>query len=244
MSVEKKLLHYIGQAIGHYRLIHSGDRILVGVSGGKDSWTLLDILRKLQKRTRVIFKLKVGIVDFGFFNAKPLLEWLEGAEIEYEVLKAKLAFGNYKNTPCVLCSRLRRGILYTYAKEQRYNKLALGHHREDLNVSLLMSIFYNGKIASMPPKWVTPSGVTVIRPMIYCQEQDIIKYADQQKFPLLLNNCPLKGHLGSRERVNSWLEMIIKDNSKVASNILRAMQNLHPDHLADKRWWSFYEEDA
>ncbi len=243
MSVEKKLLHYVGQAISHYKLIQSGDRILVGLSGGKDSWTLLDILRKLKRRAKVVFKLKVGIVDFGFFDVRPLLKWLEEEEIEYEVLKAELTFGAYKNTPCVLCSRLRRGILYTYAREQQYNKLALGHHREDLNISLLMSIFYNGKIASMSPKWKASSDITVIRPMIYCQEQDIIKYAEQQKFPLLANNCPLRGHFGGRERVSSWLNIVIKDNPKVASNVLRSMQNLHPDHLADKRWWSFYEED-
>ncbi len=242
MSVEKKLLHYVGQAIQHYQLVQAGDRLLIGLSGGKDSWTLLNLFRELQKRAKISFHLKVAIVDFGFVDNQPLTNWLEAEKVEYVVLKAQIAFGEANSkTPCVLCSRLRRGMLYSYARKQQFNKLALGHHRDDLNVSLLMSIFYNGKIASMPPKWEA-EGVTVIRPMVYCQEQDIIKYAAYKKFPILSSRCPLKNRLSSREQVGLWLKKLAQENPKIGSNILRAMQNLHPDHLADRRWHPFHEE--
>jgi len=158
-TIEKKLLHYTGKAIADFNLIQSGDRIMVCLSGGKDSYTMLRILNLLRQRARAKFDIFAFTLDQsqpGWSDAG-LRQWLEDAKIPYEILtkdtysivKEKVPEGN---TYCSLCSRLRRGIIYTYAEEHGYNKIALGHHRDDLIRTLLMSILYSGEIRSMPPK--------------------------------------------------------------------------------------------
>src|SRR6188472_2100298 len=158
-AVEKKLLHYTGKAIADFNMIQDGDRIMVCLSGGKDSFTLLRILRLLQQRAKISFEIFSFTLDQAQpgWNDQSLRDWLTFAKIPFEVLtsdtysivKEKVPEGK---TYCSLCSRLRRGIIYRYAEENGFNKVALGHHRDDLITSLLMSIMYNGEIRSMPPK--------------------------------------------------------------------------------------------
>src|SRR5580692_6628498 len=183
--LERKLLHYTGKAIADYNMIQTKDRVMVCLSGGKDSYTLMRILHLLQLRTNNKFQLFAFTLDQAQpgWNDEGLRNWLETRKIPYEILKedtysivkAKIPEGN---TYCSLCSRLRRGIIYRYAEAHGYNKIALGHHRDDLIRTLLMSIFYNGQIRSMPPKLLSDNKKNmIIRPLRYCQENDIAQFA-------------------------------------------------------------------
>lgn len=244
---EKKILHKAGEAIEHFGMIKTGDKVMVCLSGGKDSFTLLNILRLLQQRTNFKFQ----IFSFTLDQAQPgwndelLRKWLEEKNIPYEVLKQdtysivkeKIPEGN---TYCSLCSRLRRGIIYRYAAEKGFTKIALGHHRDDLIRSLLMSILYNGEIKSMPPKLLTDDKKhIVIRPLVYCQEKDIIEYAKEQNFPIIpCNLCGSQENL-VRKKVGKWIDELAKDNPKIPSNILHALQTVRSSQLMDKNIWDF-----
>lgn len=246
---EKKLLHYTGKAIADFNLIRSGDRVMVCLSGGKDSFTLLCLLRLLQQRARIRFE----IFAFTLDQAQPgwhddrLRAWLESRDIAYEILrkdtysivKEKIPEGK---TYCSLCSRLRRGIIYRYAEENGFNKIALGHHRDDLIRTLLMSILYSGDVRSMPPKLLSDNKRhIVIRPLVYCQEKDIIQYATEQRFPIIpCNLCGSQQNL-MRQRVSLLIDELAKDNPKVPSNILHALTSIKPSQLMDKKWWNFRE---
>lgn len=246
-QLEKKLLHYTGKAIADYRLIEEGDRILVCVSGGKDSFTMLTLLRLLQERAPKRFELLSFTLDQAQpgWNDTALKQWMEERKIPYVVLtedtysivKEKVPEGK---TYCSLCSRLRRGVIYRYAKEHGFNKVALGHHRDDLITTLLMSIFYNGEIKSMPPKLLTDDKAhIVIRPMAYCQEQDIAEYARLHEFPIIpCNLCGSQTNL-VRQKTKALIQTLSKDNPKIPSNILHALQAVKPSQLMDKRLWDF-----
>lgn len=245
--LEKKLLHYTGKAISNYHMINHNDKVLVCLSGGKDSFTMLHLLRILQIRS----KNKFSIFSFTLDQSQPgwsdleLRKYLEKNNIEYIILKKdtysivkeKIPAGK---TYCSLCSRLRRGIIYHYAKEHGFNKVALGHHRDDLNQTLLMSIFYNGEIRSMPPKLLTDDKqLVVIRPMVYCQEQDIIAFAKFKQFPVVpCNLCNSQTNL-VRSKISKLLENLTKDNPKIPSNILKAISNIKPSQLMDRILWDF-----
>ena len=192
-ALEKKLLHYTGKAIADYNLIQNGDRIMVCLSGGKDSFSLLRLLHLLQGRAKVDFELFSFTLDQAQpgWNDSLLRAWLNDRHIAHEILnrdtysivKAKIPEGQ---TYCSLCSRLRRGIIYRYAEEKGFNKIALGHHRDDLIRTLLMSILYNGEIRSMPPKLLSDNKKhIVIRPLVYCQENDIAAFAQEMGFPII-----------------------------------------------------------
>jgi len=246
-KVEKKLLHYTGKAISDYNMIEPGDRIMVCLSGGKDSFTLLMLLKLLQQRARgkfEIFSFTLDQVQPGF-DDNLLRQYIEKEKIPYEVLqrdtysivKEKIPEGS---TYCGLCSRLRRGIIYSYAEQHGFNKIALGHHRDDLIRTLLMSIFYQGEITGMPPKLLSDNKKhIVIRPLVYCQEADIITYAKERKFPII--PCTLCGSQGnlSRVKVKELINTLAKDNPKVPSNMLHALQSIHPSQLMDTRLWDF-----
>ena len=244
---EKKLLHYTGKAIADFKMISSGDRIMVCLSGGKDSFTLLTILKLLQKRAKARFEIFAFTLDQAQpgWNDDKLREWLETRNINYHILredtysivKQKIPEGQ---TYCSLCSRLRRGIIYRYAEEHGFNKIALGHHRDDLIRTLLMSILYNGEIKSMPPKLLSDNKRHVlIRPLAYCQEKDIIKYATEQRFPII--PCTLCGSQQNmvRQRVSLLIDELAKDNPKVPSNMLHALTSVKPSQLMDKKLWNF-----
>lgn len=245
--LEKKLLHYTGKAISNYHMINHNDKVLVCLSGGKDSFTMLHLLRLLQIRS----KNKFSIFSFTLDQSQPgwsdleLRKYLEKINVEYTVLK-KDTYSIVKEkipegkTYCSLCSRLRRGIIYHYAKEHGFNKIALGHHRDDLNQTLLMSIFYNGEIRSMPPKLLTDDKqLVVIRPMVYCQEQDIVAFAKLKQFPVVpCNLCNSQANL-VRSKISKLLESLTKDNPKIPSNILKAIGNVRPSQLMDRMLWDF-----
>lgn len=245
--IEKKLLHYTGKAIADFNMIQRGDRVMVCLSGGKDSFTLLTLLHTLRRRSNT----KFDILSFTLDQAQPgwddskLREWLEARNIQYEILtrdtysivKEKIPEGN---TYCSLCSRLRRGIIYRYAEENGYNKIALGHHRDDLIRTVLMSMLYNGDIRSMPPKLLSDNKKhIVIRPLCYVQEKDIITYATEQNYPII--PCTLCGSQENlaRKRVGKLIDQLAEENPKVPSNLLHALQSIKPSQLMDQDLWNF-----
>lgn len=246
-AVEKKLLHYTGKAIADYNMIQTGDRVMVCLSGGKDSYTLMRILHLLQRRTNNKFELFAFTLDQAQpgWNDDGLREWLETRKIPYKILredtysivKAKIPEGN---TYCSLCSRLRRGIIYRYAEENGFNKVALGHHRDDLIRTLLMSILYSGEIRSMPPKLLSDNKRhIVIRPLSYCQETDIIKYAKEQRYPII--PCTLCGSQENlvRQKVRVLIDQLAKENPKIPSNMLHALSSIKLSQLMDRNRWDF-----
>ncbi len=246
-KIEKKLLHYVGKAIADFKLIEQGDRVMVCLSGGKDSFTMLTILKKLQRRAKIKFDLFAFTLDQaqpGWDDTK-LRAYLDTLEVPYEILtrdtysivKDKLPEGK---TYCSLCSRLRRGIIYSYAAEHGYNKIALGHHRDDLIQTLLMSIFYNGQIKSMPPKLLSDDKKhIVIRPLAYCQEADIIKYAAARQYPIIpCNLCGSQQNL-VRVKIKRLIRELAAENPKIPSNILNAITDIQPSQLMDKKLWDF-----
>lgn len=251
-AVEKKLLHYTGKAIADFRMIQSGDRVMVCLSGGKDSYTMLRMLHLLRRRAPKKFELFAFTLDQSQpgWNDAGLREWIERHKIPYEVLKEdtysivkeKIPAGN---TYCSLCSRLRRGIIYTYAEENGFNKVALGHHRDDLIRTLLMSILYSGEIRSMPPKLLSDNKRhIVIRPLSYCQENDIIEYAKEQHFPII--PCTLCGSQENmaRQRVKVLIDQLAQDNPKVPSNMLHALSSVKLSQLMDRKLWNFRDLEA
>jgi len=244
---EKKLLHYTGKAIANFNLIQTGDKVLACLSGGKDSFTLVNLLRLLQLRTNYKFQLRVLIIDKGLpnFDATQIETWLQSKKLDYEIVKTNIfaIVQNKNSTPnsyCVLCSRLRRGHIYAYAKKHSFNKIALGHHRDDLITSLLMSMFYNGSIASMPPKLLTDDQqLIVIRPLVYCQEKDIIHYVEAQQFPVIAKNLCIAKENPTRQKTQALIATLTKQNIKIPSNLLHALSNVRPSHLMDKKLWDF-----
>jgi tRNA 2-thiocytidine biosynthesis protein TtcA len=245
--VEKKLLHYTGKAIADFNMIQRKDRVMVCLSGGKDSFTMLTILDLLRRRSGNKFELFAFTLD----QAQPgwddsvLKQWLHDRSIPHEILtrdtysivKEKVPEGK---TYCSLCSRLRRGIIYRYAEERGFTKIALGHHRDDMIRTLMMSIFYNGDIRSMPPKLLSDNKKhIVIRPLCYVQEKDIITYATEQAFPII--PCSLCGSQENlmRKKVARLIDQLALENPKVPSNMLHALQSIKPSQLMDKNMWDF-----
>ena len=228
-------------------MIQDGDRIMVCLSGGKDSFTLLTLLSLLKQRTHHSFEIFAFTLDQAQpgWNDGALRAWLEQRAIPYTILtrdtysivKSKIPEGK---TYCSLCSRLRRGIIYRYAEEHGFNKIALGHHRDDLIRTLLMSILYNGDVRSMPPKLLSDNKKhIVIRPLCYVQESDIINYSKEQAFPII--PCTLCGSQDNlaRQRVARLIQQLAEENPKIPSNMLHALQSIKPSQLMDQQLWDF-----
>ncbi|KTC87213.1 tRNA 2-thiocytidine(32) synthetase TtcA [Legionella brunensis] len=245
--VEKKLLHYTGKAIADFNMIQRGDRVMVCLSGGKDSFTLLSLLHTLRRRSNNKFEIFAFTLDQaqpGWDDSK-LRNWLQERNIPHEILtrdtysivKEKIPEGK---TYCSLCSRLRRGIIYRYAEEHGFTKIALGHHRDDLIRTLMMSILYNGDVRSMPPKLLSDNKKhIVIRPLCYVQEKDIITFAQEQAYPIIpCNLCGSQENL-MRKRVAKLIDQLAEENPKVPSNILHALQSIKPSQLMDQDLWQF-----
>ena len=253
--LEKKLLHYIRKAIADYSMIRTGDRVMLCLSGGKDSYTLLYLLNKM----RIASHNKFELFSFTLDQSQPgwddseLRAWLAAQSIPhaivtkdtYSIVKEKIP---ENKTYCSLCSRLRRGIIYRYARENGFNKVALGHHRDDLIESLMMSICYSGQIRSMPPKLLTDDKQqVVIRPLAYCQEQDIRQFAAKMKFPIIpCNLCGSQENL-MRKKVKRLIRDMALENPKVPSNMLHALSSVRISQLMDRDLWNFKDlevEDA
>lgn len=245
--VEKKLLHYTGKAIADFNMIQRGDRVMVCLSGGKDSFSMLSLLHTLRKRSNNKFDIFAFTLDQaqpGWDDSK-LHAWLQERRIPYEILtrdtysivKDKIPEGK---TYCSLCSRLRRGIIYRYAEEHGFTKIALGHHRDDLINTLMMSILYNGDLRSMPPKLLSDNKKhIVIRPLCYAQEKDIITFANEQAYPII--PCTLCGSQENlaRKRTGKLIAQLAEENPKIPSNILHALQSIKPSQLMDQDFWPF-----
>ena len=245
--VEKKLAHYTARAISDYKMIEHGDRVLVCLSGGKDSYTMLTLLHRLRMRSGNKFELMALTLDQaqpGWDDSK-MRAWLDDKGYPYEIIrqdtysvvKEKVPEGK---TYCSFCSRLRRGAIYTYAKQHGFTKIALGHHRDDLIESLLMSILYSGEIRSMPPKLLTQDKKhIVIRPMVYCQEKDIIAFAEEKTFPIIpCNLCGSQENM-TRKKVKQMIADLAAHNPKVPANMLSALSNVRKSQLMDKKLWDF-----
>lgn len=240
-TVGRKLLRTMLRSVERYRLIEAGDHILVAVSGGKDSYTMLDLLLSAQARAPIRFDLVAVHLDQGQpgYDGTPLASWLaaRGARFEilhedtYSIVKELTADGG---TYCAPCSRLRRGILYSAAQRLGCNKIALGHHRDDTLQTLLLNMLYAGKLQAMPARYRTDDGrFEVIRPLIECAESDIAEHASQVGYPILpCNLCGSQDGL-KRKEVAALLDRLEAQIPDVRSSLLNALRNVRPSHLLD-----------
>lgn len=232
-------------AINDFNMIEDGDRILVAVSGGKDSTTMMLLLDEIRKRARIDFTLTPVMLNQKQpgFNPSVFVNWLSNMGISlstidedtHSIVVSKVEKGK---SFCGLCSRLRRGILYNYAHKFGFNKIALGHHRNDLNETVLLNMFYSGRIASMPPKlWSNDSRNIVIRPMCYVDEADIVTYAKNLAIPTVpCNLCGNQTDL-KRKKIKKLLNQLSKEIEGIKGSLLTAQKNLRPSQLADRRYW-------
>lgn len=246
-KLEKRLRHQIGKAISDFKMIEDGDKVMVCLSGGKDSYTLLDMLLTLRSRAPVNF----DIVGVNLDQKQPgfpehvLPEYLTQLGVEfhiveedtYSVVRDKIPAGK---TTCSLCSRLRRAILYRTASELGATKIALGHHRDDMLETLFLNMFYRGKLKSMPPKLISDDGKhIVIRPLAYCSEKDISDYASRVKYPIIpCNLCGSQENL-QRQAVKQMLQDWDRQFPGRIVSMFTATQNICLSHLADTKEYDF-----
>lgn len=246
-KLEKRLRRLVGTAIMDYQMIEEGDRIMVCLSGGKDSYALLDLLLKLKEKAPVNFEVFAVNLDQKQpgFPEHVLPNYLTelGVPFEiitqdtYSVVKELIPEGK---TTCSLCSRLRRGILYSYAKEHGFNKIALGHHRDDIVETLFMNMFFGSTLKAMPPKLQSDDGDNiVIRPLAYCSEKDLIKYAEMHEFPIIpCNLCGSQDGL-QRQTTKMMLQEWEEKYPGRIENIFRSIKNIKPSQLADTNLFDF-----
>ncbi len=246
-KLQKRIRRNVGKAIADFNMIEDGDKVMVCLSGGKDSYTMLDVLLYLKKRAPINFELVAVNLDQKQpgFPEHILPAYLESLGIDYKIVEEdtysivtdKIPEGK---TTCSLCSRLRRGILYRTATELNVTKIALGHHRDDMLETLFLNMFYGGKLKSMPPKLVSDDGKQmVIRPLAYCSEKDIGKYSETIGFPII--PCNLCGSQENLQR--KVIKEMLKDWDKRfpgrIESMFTAIQNVTPSHLADSSLFDF-----
>ena len=247
LKLEKRLCRQVGQAIVDFNMIEEGDRVMVCLSGGKDSYGLLDVLQRLQARAPIRFELVAVNLDQKQpgFPAEVLPNYLATLGIEhhietqdtYSIVKAKIPEGK---TTCSLCSRLRRGILYRVARELRCNKIALGHHRDDMLQTFFLNMFFGGKLKGMPPKLTSDNGeFIVIRPLAYVAESDLVAWAEHRHFPIIpCNLCGSQENL-QRKQVGEMLRQWQRQHPGRIESMFTALQNVVPSHLMDARLHDF-----
>lgn len=246
-KLQKRLRRMVGSAIADFNMIEAGDRVMVCLSGGKDSYVLLDILMNLQAHAPLQFEIFAVNLDQKQpgFPAEVLPEYLSKIGVPfhiveqdtYNVVKRVIAEGK---TTCSLCSRLRRGVLYRVANELGATKIALGHHREDILETLFLNMFYGGKLKAMPPKLISDNGQhIVIRPLAYCKEKDIAVYAENADFPIIpCNLCGSQPNL-QRQAVKEMLQQWDKRFPGRLETMFRSLQNIQLSHLADTAHYDF-----
>jgi tRNA 2-thiocytidine biosynthesis protein TtcA len=245
VQLEQELARELGRCVADFGLIQAGDRIMVCMSGGKDSYTMLHLLERARRKAPVAFSLLAVHLDQGHpgYDGRPLSDWLSTHGFDYRVLredtysvvKAHVPAGK---TYCSLCSRLRRGVLYNAAVELGCNKIALGHHRDDAIETLLLNLMFCGSLKSMPPKLVSDDGRnTVIRPLLYAAETKIAQLAQLLEFPIL--PCDLCGSQDNlkRKQVKNLLATLEQSAPKLKDSMLAALSNVRASHLLDSELW-------
>lgn len=247
-KLQKRLRRNVGNAIADYNMIEEGDKIMVCLSGGKDSYAMLDILMSLKVSAPVNFELVAVNMDQKQpgFPEHVLPEYLDNLNVEYYILE-KDTYSIVKSvipegkTTCGLCSRLRRGSLYGFAESIGANKIALGHHREDIIETLFLNMFFGGALKAMPPKLLSDDKKNVvIRPMAYCKEADLIKYAEIKAFPIIpCNLCGSQENL-QRQAIKQMLLDWDKQYPGRVENIFKAISNVSPSQLADPQLFDFH----
>ena len=238
-TLEKRLAHEMGRCIADYDLIEGGDRVMVAISGGKDSYTLLHLLERARQRAPVAFEIIAVHLDQGHpgYDGTALEAWLREHEYDhrivredtYQLVTQRIPEGQ---TYCSMCSRLRRGILYNVAESLGCTKIALGHHRDDAIETLMLNMMFNGSLSAMPAKLVSDDGRnTVIRPLLYSSERDISAYCEQLGFPIVpCNLCGSQDNLW-RQQVKQMLDEIETRVPRVRQSMLAALKNVHTSHL-------------
>lgn len=241
-QLEQRLLSEVARASHEHLLLEPNDKVMVAVSGGKDSHVLLHLLREIQKRAPFSFSITAVNVDQGHpgFPQHVLPEYFDREGFEYRIVKEDTYSVVKEKIPegkayCSLCSRLRRGILYTVASEMRATKIALGHHKDDLIETLLLNLFYSGQVKAMPARLRSDDGRhVVIRPLAYSSEADIAELAAQKRFPII--PCDLCGSQENlrRKAVKRLIADLDRENPKVRGNLFAALSNVRPTHLLDR----------
>lgn len=246
-KLEKRLIRQVGEAIADFNMIEEGDKVMVCVSGGKDSYGLLNILMLLRQRAPINFELVAVNLDQKQpgFPEEVLPNYLRSINVPfhieeqdtYSIVKRVIPEGK---TTCSLCSRLRRGILYRVASELGATKIALGHHKDDILQTLLLNLFYGGRIKGMPPKLVSDNGQhTVIRPLAYCREKDLERYAEEKQFPIIpCNLCGSQENL-KRKEMAALLKQWEKQNPRWIANLFTSLSTVVPSHLMDRKLFPF-----
>lgn len=247
MKLQTHLQSLVGKAIRDYNMIEAGDRVMVCLSGGKDSYTLLDLLLNLQRCAPIKFEILAVNLDQKQpdFPAHILPAYLESRSVPYRIVEED-TYSTVKRvipvgkTMCGLCSRLRRAILYRVAREEGVTKIALGHHRDDIVETLFLNMFFAGQLKAMPPKLLNDEAEhIVIRPLAYCPEQEIQRYALARQFPIIpCKLCGSQDHL-QRSQIKQMLQDWERDYPGRIENLFHSLQNLFPSHLADSQWFDF-----
>jgi tRNA 2-thiocytidine biosynthesis protein TtcA len=243
-DLEARIAKKTTKAIVDFEMIEAGDRIMVGLSGGKDSWTLLQMLDVLRQRAPIKFSLIAVNVDSGYkeFKHGLIARTCEERGWEYRIEHTDIGeliedILNVNDTPCSLCARLRRGVLYRIAKDVGATKIALGHHADDFIETLLLNVFFAGALKAMPAKLVSDDGQhVVIRPLVYVGEDEARQYCKESRLPIIGCCCPACGDLGlQRQRMKKLLMDLEVEHPGVKSSVLKALGNVAPRHLLDTR---------
>ena len=246
-KLAKRLRHQVGQAIADFGMIEDGDKVMVCLSGGKDSYTMLDVLLQLQKKAPVRFELVVVNLDQKQpgFPEHVLPEYLRSLGVGYTILEQDTYSVVTRVVPegktlCSLCSRLRRGALYSHAEAEGFTKIALGHHRDDLVATFFLNLFFHAKLSGMPPKLRSDDGRhVVIRPLAYVREDDIAAYAEAKRFPIIpCNLCGSQENL-QRKQVKRMLDQWERESPGRIETIARALGDIRPSQLSDPKLFDF-----
>lgn len=251
-KLEHRLKRAVGKAIADFNLIEEGDRILVAISGGKDSWALLHILNEMRKRAPVHYEIIAANIDQGYagFRQDVVEDYVDAKGFEYhmeffniaKMIEEKTAPGE---TPCALCARMRRGVLYGLAQKHGCNKIALGHHADDFIETFLLNTFFVGRSASMAPKLTSDDGKNmVIRPLVYATEGEIAAFVKKMDFPVICCNCPIMcgdtvhGDY-KRRMVKKMIEQLEEVVPHIRQSLLSSLGNVNPTHMLDQRLYDF-----
>jgi len=242
-KLQQRLRRKMGTAIAEYDLLAEGDNVLIALSGGKDSWAMLDLLLNLSRYAPVRFTISTATIDGGFplFDPKPIQEKCAELGIPHVLLPAPIKpviEAKPEYSPCAMCSRLRRGVLYSHMREKGLSKLALGHNLDDILETLLMNLFFEGRLSTMPLKLFSNDGtVTVIRPMGTCDESDLRDYANLRGYPIVSSGCPLglcSSPVSKRVQMKKLISDLNADAPDLRRCMLRATMNVKTTHLLDR----------